>query len=93
MDYNIQVDSGSLTEPLWDTATIPHPYPDNAAFVREYTIKLLSSSFPNMTTTEVTKLNQRIFFFRFLENRKLKKHNKTGDTICERTLRDEKRCW
>ncbi|XP_010506498.1 PREDICTED: protein EXPORTIN 1B [Camelina sativa] len=49
------VESDSLTEPLWDAATIPHSYPNNAAFIREYTIKLLSSSFPNMTTTEVTQ--------------------------------------
>ncbi|CAH2072557.1 unnamed protein product [Thlaspi arvense] len=49
------VESASLTEPLWDTATVPYPYPNNAAFVREYTIKLLSSSFPNMTAAEVTQ--------------------------------------
>ncbi|KFK25926.1 hypothetical protein AALP_AA8G181300 [Arabis alpina] len=49
------VESGSLTEPLWDAATVPYPYPNNAAFVREYTIKLLSSSFPNMTAAEVTQ--------------------------------------
>ncbi|KAL0735703.1 hypothetical protein Bca4012_011913 [Brassica carinata] len=49
------VESGALTEPLWDVATVPHPYPNNAVFVREYTIKLLSSSFPNMTAAEVTQ--------------------------------------
>uniref|UniRef100_A0A1J3JN78 Exportin-1 n=1 Tax=Noccaea caerulescens TaxID=107243 RepID=A0A1J3JN78_NOCCA len=49
------VESGSLTEPLWDAATVPHQYPNNAAFVLENTIKLLSSSFPNMTTSEVTQ--------------------------------------
>ncbi|CAE5965940.1 unnamed protein product [Arabidopsis arenosa] len=49
------VESGSLTEPLWDAATVTHPYPNNVAFVLGYTTKLLSSSFPNMTTTEVTK--------------------------------------
>jgi exportin-1 len=48
------VESGSLAEPLWDAATVPHPYSNNVAFVLEYTTKLLSSSFPNMTTTEVT---------------------------------------
>lgn len=42
-----------LTEPLWDVATSPQSYPSNAVFVREYTIKLLSASFPNMTTAEV----------------------------------------
>ncbi|KAK9095683.1 hypothetical protein Scep_027152 [Stephania cephalantha] len=48
------VDSGKLTEPLWDPSTVPYPCPNNTVFVREYTIKLLSSSFPNMTTAEVT---------------------------------------
>jgi exportin-1 len=48
-------ESGALTEPLWDATTVPYPYPDNVAFVREYTIKLLSSSFPNMTAAEVTQ--------------------------------------
>lgn len=42
-----------LTEPLWDASTVPYSYPNNAAFVREYTIKLLSTSFPNMTSSEV----------------------------------------
>lgn len=53
-DYLLQVESPSLTEPLWDATTVPYPYPNNAAFVREYTIKLLSSSFPNMTAAEVS---------------------------------------
>jgi hypothetical protein len=48
-----QAESGALTEPLWDAATNPYPYPSNGAFVREYTIKLLSTSFPNMTAAEV----------------------------------------
>lgn len=48
-----QAESGVLTEPLWDAATVTYPYPNNVAFVREYTIKLLSSSFPNMTAAEV----------------------------------------
>ncbi|XP_058093970.1 protein EXPORTIN 1A [Magnolia sinica] len=48
-------DSGSLTEPLWDAATVPYPYPNNSMFVREYIIKLLGTSFPNMTTAEVTQ--------------------------------------
>ncbi|KAK8713269.1 hypothetical protein V6N13_148490 [Hibiscus sabdariffa] len=49
------VESGLLTEPLWDAATAPYPYPNNGMFVREYTIKLLSTSFPNMTAAEVTQ--------------------------------------
>ncbi|CAK8539240.1 unnamed protein product [Lathyrus sativus] len=48
-------ESGALTEPLWDAATNPYPYPSNADFVREFTIKLLSTSFPNMTNAEVTQ--------------------------------------
>lgn len=48
-----QVETGLLTEPLWDVATVAYPYPNNAIFVREYTIKLLSTSFPNMTAAEV----------------------------------------
>ncbi|XAR52092.1 hypothetical protein NMG60_11019991 [Bertholletia excelsa] len=48
-------ESGSLTEPLWDATTVPYPYPNNAMFVREYTIKLLGTSFPNMTVAEVTQ--------------------------------------
>ena len=42
-----------LTEPLWDAATVPYPYPNNGMFIRQYTIKLLSTSFPNMIAAEV----------------------------------------
>ncbi|XP_043695175.1 protein EXPORTIN 1A [Telopea speciosissima] len=55
------VDSGSLTEPLWDASTVPYPYPNNPMFVREYTIKLLGTSFPNMTTMEVTQFVNGLF--------------------------------
>ncbi|KAL6509193.1 Exportin-1 [Orobanche gracilis] len=55
------VESGALTEPLWDVATVPYPYPNNGIFVREYTIKLLSTSFPNMTATEVTQFVNGLF--------------------------------
>ncbi|KAG8381654.1 hypothetical protein BUALT_Bualt06G0144000 [Buddleja alternifolia] len=55
------VESGALTEPLWDVATVPYPYPNNGTFVREYTIKLLSTSFPNMTATEVTQFVNGLF--------------------------------
>jgi exportin-1 len=51
--FFLQVESGALTEPLWDAATVPFQYPNNTMFVREYTIKLLSTSFPNMTAAEV----------------------------------------
>ena len=48
-----QVDSGSLTQPLWDTATLgATAYPNNMEFVRDYSIKLLGTSFPNMTPLE-----------------------------------------
>ncbi|XP_020080083.1 protein EXPORTIN 1A-like [Ananas comosus] len=55
------VDSGSLTEPLWDASTVPYPYPNNMMFVRDYTIKLLGTSFPNMTVAEVTKFVDGLF--------------------------------
>ncbi|ONK65879.1 uncharacterized protein A4U43_C06F1910 [Asparagus officinalis] len=55
------VDSGSLTEPLWDASTVSFPYPNNMVFVRDYTIKLLGSSFPNMTLAEVTQFVDGIF--------------------------------
>ncbi|CAJ2650851.1 unnamed protein product [Trifolium pratense] len=56
-----QAESGALTEPIWDTATNSYPYPSNAAFVREFTIKLLSTSFPNMTAAEVTQFVNGLF--------------------------------
>ncbi|XP_057463130.1 protein EXPORTIN 1A-like [Actinidia eriantha] len=54
-------ESGLLTEPLWDVTTVTYPYPNNAMFVREYTIKLLGTSFPNMTATEVTQFVNGLF--------------------------------
>ncbi|KAK8942565.1 hypothetical protein KSP39_PZI009380 [Platanthera zijinensis] len=55
------VDSGSLTEPLWDASTVPLTFPNNTAFVRDYTIKLLGTSFPNMTPVEVTLFIDGLF--------------------------------
>ncbi|KAL9225073.1 hypothetical protein vseg_001040 [Gypsophila vaccaria] len=55
------VQSGGITEPLWDASTVPYQYPNNDLFVREYTIKLLSTSFPNMTPAEVTQLVNGLF--------------------------------
>jgi exportin-1 len=53
----VQVDSGALTQALWDVTSLgPTAYPSNMVFVRDYTIKLLETSFPNMTSTEVNKL-------------------------------------
>ncbi|KAD2805599.1 hypothetical protein E3N88_38976 [Mikania micrantha] len=47
------VESGALTEPLWDASAVSYSYPNNGAFVREYTIKLLCGSFPNIAASEV----------------------------------------
>eukprot|EP00252_Welwitschia_mirabilis_P021498 TRINITY_DN552_c0_g1_i7.p1 TRINITY_DN552_c0_g1~~TRINITY_DN552_c0_g1_i7.p1 ORF type:complete len:1076 (+),score=191.44 TRINITY_DN552_c0_g1_i7:303-3530(+) len=56
------VDSGALTQPLWDINTLgPTAYPSNTLFVRDYTIKLLTSSFPNMSLIEVTKFVDGLF--------------------------------
>ncbi|XP_061995641.1 protein EXPORTIN 1A [Rosa rugosa] len=55
------VESGPVTEPLWDVAVVPYQYPNNAMFVREFTIKLLSDSFPNMTSIEVTQFVNGLF--------------------------------
>nr|GLL19917.1 protein EXPORTIN 1A isoform X1 [Ipomoea trifida] len=58
---HVLVESGMLTEPLWDASTVSYSYPNNAVFVREYTIKLLSTSFPNMTSSEVTQFVSALF--------------------------------
>ncbi|XP_030502036.2 protein EXPORTIN 1A [Cannabis sativa] len=55
------VETGLLSEPLWDVATASFTYPNNGFFIREYTIKLLSTSFPNMTTAEVTQFVNELF--------------------------------
>jgi len=55
------VDSGALTQPLWDSATVTTAYPSNYEFVRDYTIKLLGTSFPNMTPAEVTTFVNGLF--------------------------------
>ncbi|ESW03526.1 hypothetical protein PHAVU_011G020900 [Phaseolus vulgaris] len=56
------LETGVLTEPLWDPATNPsYSYSNNSAFVREFTIKLLSTSFPNMTASEVTQFVNGLF--------------------------------
>lgn len=57
-----QVDSGRLTEPLWDASAVPLPYPNNTMYVRDCTIKLLGSSFPNMTPAEVQILIHFLLF-------------------------------
>ncbi|XP_048131585.1 protein EXPORTIN 1A-like [Rhodamnia argentea] len=55
------VESGALMEPLWYASTVHYPYPNNAVFVREYTIKLLGTSFPNMTVAEIGILQEQTF--------------------------------
>nr|XP_043627254.1 protein EXPORTIN 1A-like [Erigeron canadensis] len=55
------VESGSLTEPLWDASTVSYSYSNNGMFVREYTIKLLCGSFPNISASEVTKFVNGLF--------------------------------
>ncbi|CAM8937519.1 unnamed protein product [Rhodiola kirilowii] len=55
------VESGALTEPLWDVATAAYSFPNNSIFVKDYSIKLLSTSFPNMTTAEVTLFVNGLF--------------------------------
>lgn len=62
MSLTFQVETGLLTEPLWDVTTTSYSYSNNADFVREYTIKLLSASFPNMTTAEVIEEINNIYF-------------------------------
>lgn len=60
----IQVDSSTLTQPLWDAATLgPAAFPSNTEFVRDYTIKLLGTSFPNMTLVEVSHLYRNIHVY------------------------------
>ncbi|GAQ89407.1 exportin 1 [Klebsormidium nitens] len=59
------VDSGTLTAPLWDVSTLgPAAYPNNPAFVRDYTIKLLSTSFPNLASAEVAAFVSGLFEFK-----------------------------
>ncbi|KAL0900654.1 hypothetical protein Bca101_084615 [Brassica carinata] len=65
VDYKtFQVESGSLTEPLWDASTVPHQYPNNADYVCECTIKLLSSAFPNIMVQEVTEFVKGLYQLR-----------------------------
>ncbi|GAA0141842.1 transporter [Lithospermum erythrorhizon] len=55
------VEFGVLTEPLWDVSTVTYPYSSNKMFVQEYTVKLLSTSFPNMTASEVAQFVNGLF--------------------------------
>lgn len=43
-----------IKQPLWDAASVgPAAFPDNASYVREQLITLLSTSFPNLTAAQV----------------------------------------
>eukprot|EP00898_Chlorokybus_atmophyticus_P003100 jgi/Chlat1/3791/Chrsp259S00289 len=56
------VDSGAITAPLWDVATLgPTAYPSNSAFISERTKQLLATSFPNMTPVQVTTFVDGLF--------------------------------
>ncbi|KAI5082300.1 hypothetical protein GOP47_0002043 [Adiantum capillus-veneris] len=56
------VDSGALTEPLWDVNSLGlSAFPNNIIFLHDYTIKLLSSSFPNLKPLEVKAFVDGLF--------------------------------
>lgn len=56
------VDSGALTAPLWDVSSLGlTAYPNNMMFVHDYTVKLLSSSFPNIKPSEVKAFVDGLF--------------------------------
>ncbi|RZC02378.1 SWI/SNF complex subunit SWI3D [Glycine soja] len=44
-------ETGALTEPLWDAATNPYPYPSNATFVTQFVNGLLDSTNDLLTFT------------------------------------------
>ena len=73
-----------LTEPLWDATSVPYQYTDNAMFVRDYTIKLLGTSFPNMTATEVydRSITATLCLGCAMGHHKTKKLPWTGDQVC-----------
>ena len=54
--------SPSLTVPLWDVDTLgPAAFPNNAAFVRQHTVQLLSHSFPNMHQQQIALFVEGLF--------------------------------
>ena len=86
------MESGSLTEPLWDASTISYPYPNNGIFVREYTIKLLCGSFPNISASEV---NHIVIGTNYATNQTTGTKPVTlsviGDKVCKRFVRVKSR--
>lgn len=58
----LQVLSPSLTVPLWDADTLgPTAFPNNAEFVRQHTVQLLSHSFPNMHQQQIVMFVEGLF--------------------------------
>lgn len=56
------VEDDTLTAPLWDVAELgPSAAPNNAVFVRDSTVTMLSTSFPNIPYPEVQQLVQGMF--------------------------------
>jgi hypothetical protein len=43
------IESGAITVPLWDSATVQDPTMTNQRFMREYIVNLLRSAFPNLS--------------------------------------------
>eukprot|EP00241_Pyramimonas_parkeae_P000677 CAMPEP_0114249878 /NCGR_PEP_ID=MMETSP0058-20121206/14395_1 /TAXON_ID=36894 /ORGANISM="Pyramimonas parkeae, CCMP726" /LENGTH=1067 /DNA_ID=CAMNT_0001363489 /DNA_START=188 /DNA_END=3391 /DNA_ORIENTATION=+ len=59
--YNLVL-SPSLTVPLWDADTLgPTAFPNNAEFVRQHTVQLLSHSFPNMHQQQIVMFVEGLF--------------------------------
>ncbi|KAK3239812.1 Exportin-1, partial [Cymbomonas tetramitiformis] len=56
--------SPQLSQPLWDVAGTPGgaaAYPNNAAFVRQHIIQLLTTAFPNVSAPQVTLFMDALF--------------------------------
>lgn len=54
-----------ISVPLWDAAALgPTAFPTNSAFVRQHVTQLLSTSFPNMTSSDVALAVNGMFEYR-----------------------------
>ncbi|CAI9301765.1 unnamed protein product [Lactuca saligna] len=60
---NFQVESRSLTEPLWDTSTVSYPYPNNGMFVRDRESTLLSFLVPLFQIFQHLRLDSLVGLF------------------------------
>ncbi|RKO87879.1 CRM1 C terminal-domain-containing protein [Blyttiomyces helicus] len=58
------VDSGQITAPLFNPATVPNPAMTNQEFIREYVVNLLQTAFPHIQPAQVRK-----FVFGLFENK------------------------